>query len=407
MRSTLLSIGLSLNTKQTTWEAPTVRLQSNTLRPEFRDKKMTDIRAFFRSKSTTTSIDTHGSREDDDEVMEGTFPFEDLASVNASSRKNKEQQGPTEMTPEEQADQERKVLRNTLDQLRNEEKRLSLLIDPKSQESILFSDDTESGLIESLLKLNDQRFRSNSVPLDPNSNTGGSSTAGASYSTRPLFSQTQNDSILNMFHCLTLTSPISVRSSQEIHTYRFSGLSASTMKGRQVNFLKFSTEIRVDTEDYSVESFSLKITSPFSAQKELNDFLRSCEYQKDISRALYGLSSYSELLIKRYAVFSALSSNYKLSKDGTWPMGHTIAFPLRSDTGIQLFISWRVKLDSGSSNILAEASSDIQAFARPSQSTLAYDKTETFSNLNNVFNSLIQEHGVLNAITTLHDILYN
>lgn len=221
------------------------------------------------------------------------------------------------------------------------------------------------------------------------------------YSVRPLVGQ--NDLVLNMFHGLTFTSPVSSRVSQSLMSYRFNGLSAVRLKlKRPASLLKFVCQINVNTLDNSVDAFSLEVTSPFTAKKELNGFLTACKRDKDISRALYGLSSYSELLIKRYSVFEIISSTYKLSKDSTWPMGHTLAFP---DTGAQLFISWKINL--GEDNLVAEPTSTIQAFVRPSQSLLYHDKAGTFSQINNIFTSLIEEHGVLHAISTLHDILYN
>lgn len=217
------------------------------------------------------------------------------------------------------------------------------------------------------------------------------------YSVRPILDD--DDTILNMFHALTLSSPISVRRSVDAHVYAFDGTALAQKDQQNVKLLKFKCEIVVNTIDYSVDTFNISVESPFTASKELDSFLRICEREKDVSKGLYGLSSYSELSIKRWTVFDKIASKYEIWKDGTWPMGHTIAFPR---TEIQLFISWEISLDV---HILAEASSDIQAFVRPTTTFL--DKTQTFSKINTIFSSLIQEHGVFHAICTIHDILYN
>lgn len=342
---------------------------------------MADIRSFFELKKPAISII---EEEEEDDV---TTLFTTTPAVPERIPREKKARPPPNDNTSTRKNQERQLLLETLNQLKNDEAHWTEKL-AKEADTGVAAPEAEA---ENLFKVGTRKRRAEEDSFRdlPHS----------SFSVRPEVGQ--EDPIFNMFHSLTLASPVSVRSSHEIHTYRFTGVSAVQREKTPMNLLKFACEIHVNANAYSVDSFSVVVTSPFNPQRELDSFLRKCEGDRDVSRALYGLSSYAELLIKRYSVYEAVLSKYEVSKDGTWPMGHTLAFP--NISGTQLFISWKVTLDD---HVLAEAVSDIQAYIRPSQSLLAHDKSDIFSKINNVFTSLIEEHGVLNAISTLHDIIY-
>lgn len=344
---------------------------------------MTDIRAFLTAKQVP---EPNGDVEEEQDEVSWEVPVISRVQSLVPERQGVLPSNVNNVVERnvDRAAQERLMLLETLNQLKEEELYWSKLVKEDASKASF-----EEDAIERVM--DHTRTSSQTEPeivLPP-----------SLYSVRPLVGQ--NDSVLNMFHGLMFTSPVASRVSQSLMSYKFNGVSAVRMK-RPASLLKFVCQLNVNSLDNSVDAFSLDVTSPFTAKKELNGFLTACKRDKDISRALYGLSSYSELLIKRYSVFENISSTYTLSKDSTWPMGHTLAFP---DTGAQLFISWKINL--GEDNLVAEATSTIQAFVRPSQALLSHDKAGTFSQINNIFTSLIEEHGVLHAISTLHDILYS
>lgn len=248
-------------------------------------------------------------------------------------------------------------------------------------------------VVEQLLALDDSSTPQ--VKQDTNN-----SITQSRYWVRPmLFGDT---SILSMFHALTLSSPVSVAKSMTTHFYAFSGTAVAHSRSKRAVLLTFQCEINVSTADYSIDSFSVVVQTPLGggggSASQLAPFLTACERDKDVTRALYGLSSYAELATKRWAVFDQVAAKYETSTaEGTWPLGHVLAFPKRE---MQLFVSWNITLED---LLLAEAKSDVQAYAR----SAAANKTDTLAKVNFIFTSLIREHGVFQAICTLHDILYD
>lgn len=209
------------------------------------------------------------------------------------------------------------------------------------------------------------------------------------YSVRPIFEEF--DPLLGMFHSLKFSRDInSFRASVETQEYSFSGSSVyyDTATLKSTIMFKFDCNLKVRASDYSVSDFIIDLTS--SARRILNRFLSRCREEKDISKALYGLSTYSEVVLKRFEIFTTLARKYNVSKSQTsWPVGNVIAFR-PSQVRFPLLITWAIVLGPNDD----EASSDFTAYHPECP-----DLTE-------VFIPLIKDIGVSNAICSLHDILY-
>jgi hypothetical protein len=307
---------------------------------------------------------------------------------------------------------EYELLQHTLMALKDEEKALTALIAAENKacaqpQPLLPS---RQRLMEALLRVSDDQLQSGMIDYNTQSPspTQQQKTHGraAKFSVRPV---TDNDAILSMFHSLTFTNePVSLRKSVNHHLYRFGGAALLNNDGEEpssnsgstaLQLLRFSCDALVHTSNYSVAAFDLVIDYPLAVVSNLHPFIESCRAQRDLSRALYGLSTYAELLMKRYTSFTAIVKQFSLApNDGTWPLGDTIAFAKCKDNGHQLFISWRIVL--APDNQLAEARSELQAFVRAPVST------EPLAKLNDAFLSLVKEQGVINAISTIHNTLY-
>ncbi|KAF5100936.1 hypothetical protein D0Z00_001067 [Geotrichum galactomycetum] len=305
---------------------------------------------------------------------------------------------------------EYELLQHTLMALKDEEKALVALIASENKacaHPLLLP--SRQQLMEALLRVSDDQLQSGIINYHAQSSglrqqqqkTHG---RAAQFSVRPI---TDNDAILGMFHSLTFTNaPVSLRKSVNHQLYRFGGAALLNNEdeeepstGTALQLLRFSCDALVHTSNYSVAAFDLVIDYPLVVGSDLHPFIESCRAQKDLSRALYGLSTYAELLMKRYTSFTAIVRQFSLApNDGTWPLGDTIAFAKRQDNGHQLFISWRIVLTPD--NQLAEARSELQAFVRAPVST------EPLAKLNDAFLSLVKEQGVINAISTIHNTLY-
>ena len=329
----------------------------------------------------------------------------DLASA-PHPRRPHAPSGPS-ATDSDDRENEYELLQHTLMVLKDEEKALMALIatENKARARPLPLLPSRQQLIEALLRVSDDQIKSGIIDYNNQSPslTQRQKTDGraAKFSVRPV---TDSDSILGMFHSLTFTNaPVSLRKSVNHQLYRFGGAailnSDEGPSSTAHELLRFSCDALVHTNNYSVAGFDLVIDYPLAVNSDLHPFIESCRAQRDLSRALYGLSTYAELLMKRHTSFSTIAKQFSLvPNDGTWPLGDTIAFAKRRDNGHQLFISWHIALTPD--NQLAVARSELRAFVRAPVST------EPLTKLSDAFLSLVKEQGVINAISTIHNTLY-
>lgn len=305
-------------------------------------------------------------------------------------------------TANNNTENEYELLQHTLMALKDQEKALLEMIAAENKKCTQpLHLPSRRQLMEALLRASDEQLRSGVIDdrsrYDALTRQRFKHDRVAKFSVRPI---SDSDAILGMFHSLTFTKwPVSIHKSVDHQFYQFSGAALLDHDGTKIRLLHFSCDTLVHTNDYSVASFNLDIDYPLTIRNDLHPFIESCRAQKDLSRALYGLSTYSEIAMKRHIIFQTIIKQYPIAdNDGTWPVGHTIAFAKRPDNGYQLLISWRIILTAD--NQLAEAQSELQAFVT------APVITEPLSKLNSAFTSLLKEQGVINAISVIYNTLY-